>query len=99
VQGESLSGDVASGVEDPPRGWLSRHYGEKIPVPSLAVEAQGILPLRFVSVLSFGPARVEVAGRNWSVEAGGLAVRFELEQCAFRRIDVQPAKRVRRSLA
>ncbi len=98
-RGEPLSGDVASGVEDPPRGWLSRHYGEKIPVPSLAVEAQGILPLRLVTVLSFGPARVEVAGRNWSVEAGGLAVRFELEQCAFRRIDVQRAARVRTAFA
>jgi len=98
-QGEPLSGDVASGVEDPPRGWLSRHYGEKIAVPSLAVEAHGIVPLRFVTVMSFGPARVEVAGRNWSIEAGGLAVRFELEQCAFRRIDVQPAKRGRRARA
>jgi asparagine synthase (glutamine-hydrolysing) len=98
-QGEPLSGDVASGVEDPPRGWLSRHYGEKIAVPSLAVEAHGVVPLRFVTVLSFGPARIEVAGKNWSVEAGGLAVRFELEQCAFRRIDVHPAKRVRKAFA
>jgi len=98
-QGEPLSGDVASGVEDPPRGWLSRHYGEKIAVPSLAVEAQGVVPLRFVTVLSFGRARIEVAGKNWSVEAGGLAVRFELEQCAFRRIDVHPAKRVRTAFA
>src|SRR5262245_18449479 len=36
-RGRPLAGDVVDGQVDPPRGWLSRYYGEKAPVPSLAV--------------------------------------------------------------
>src|SRR5690606_21437655 len=43
--GAPLAGDVARGQEDPPRGWLSRYYAEKVPVPSLAVHREGTAPL------------------------------------------------------
>lgn len=62
--GVPLPGDVARGQEDPPRGWLSRYYAEKVPVPSLAVRREGAAPLVFVTVLSAGPAELRIDGRG-----------------------------------
>jgi asparagine synthase (glutamine-hydrolysing) len=86
--GSPLSGDVVSGSEEPPRGWLSRHYGEKVAVPSLSVERRGTVPLQWVTVLSSGEAQIQVANRQWSVEADGLVLEFELDECNFRRVTV-----------
>ena len=46
-RGHARDGDVVAGQERPPRGWLSRYYGEKIAVPSLAVAAECALPATF----------------------------------------------------
>ncbi|HYR56390.1 MAG TPA: asparagine synthase (glutamine-hydrolyzing) [Myxococcaceae bacterium] len=86
--GSALSGDVVSGSEEPPRGWLSRHYGEKVEVPSLSVERRGTVPLQWVTVLSAGEAQIRVAKRKWSVEVDGLFLEFELDECNFRRVTV-----------
>jgi asparagine synthase (glutamine-hydrolysing) len=73
-----LSGDVVAGQSDPPRGWLSRYYGEKVPVPSLLVKAFERLPLTIVSILGAHVPSVSVAGSTWSVTAGDQVVEFEL---------------------
>ena len=78
ADGQRAATDVVSGQLDPPRGWLSRYYGEKVPVPSLATTSAGETPLSFVTVLSPGAAIVRVEGERWRVEAGGRAVGFTL---------------------
>src|SRR5215471_1993758 len=92
-EGKALSGDVVSGLDEPPRGWLSRHYGEKIAVPSLSVERQGELPFRFVTVLSAGEAHIQVENKNWSIDAGGVQLRFELEGCSFNEVRVSDSRK------
>lgn len=54
-----LPATVVAGSEDPPRGWLSRHYGRKVPVPSLAVERTVTLPATFVTVIGRGRPALE----------------------------------------
>jgi asparagine synthase (glutamine-hydrolysing) len=96
--GAPLAGDVVRGGEDPPRGWLSRYYGEKIPVPSLAVVRRGPAPLVFVSVLCPGRPEVQVTGDRMTVfcnlDSGDAAgarrgVEFRIEDGRF--ADVRPA--------
>ena len=36
---------LVMGQQDPPRGWLSRVYGEIVPTPSWVVEGSATLPL------------------------------------------------------
>lgn len=83
ISGHLLSGDVVAGVCDPPRGWLSRYYAEKVPVPSLAVEVSEPLPITLVSVLSPVIPKVSVEGSAWSVSAGDHVVNFELTSNGF----------------
>lgn len=45
----TLAGEIDN---DPVRGWISRYYGDKESALSLAVHAQDVLPMRFVTVLS-----------------------------------------------
>jgi asparagine synthase (glutamine-hydrolysing) len=78
-QGRPLAGDVVAGQETPPRGWLSRYYGEKVPVPSLAVAAEQEVPATFVSVLSGGrKPDVVVDGTTWSVGFDDRQLTFQL---------------------
>lgn len=92
-RGEPMPGDVAAGCHQPPRGWLSRHYGEKVPVPSLAVERRGDLPCCFVTVLSPGEAQVDVHGALWRVAAGETSVGFQLRDSQFEDVVVGGLKR------
>jgi len=79
-----VPGDVVVGRVDPPRGWLSRYYGEKTPVPSLAVETRRVLPATFVTVLSGGTrADVYVAGDAWTIDAGDRRMVFQLTDGLF----------------
>ena len=72
---------LVTGRQEPPRGWLSRYYGEKSPAPSFAAIAHGSLPIRLVSVLS--PCRAHKLGRSagglWTVsfEDNGQQIRFD----------------------
>lgn len=91
--GRALPIDAVSGAEDPPRGWLSRYYSEKVPVPSLAVALRERLPLAVVSILA-GGARpsVTVEGAAWSVTLGRSRVRFRLDEGhEFAEVAVEPA--------
>lgn len=74
--GVALHGDIVAGQETPPRGWISRYYGEKSAVPSFAVEGYGPLPLTTVSVLCPGVPGVEVSESEWTVTAGDVAASF-----------------------
>jgi len=78
--GEPLGGEVVSGSERPPRGWLSRYYGEKVPAPSLAVGLRGEAPLELVSVLAAGEPTVRVEAGRWAVESGPCRLRFRLRE-------------------
>ncbi len=79
-QGRTLAGDVKFGQESPPRGWLSRYYGEKQPVPSLVVEQTGALPLTLVTILGAGTPQLAVRDGVWSVGDSQTATRFHLEE-------------------
>jgi hypothetical protein len=67
--GVPLPVTVVEGEDSPPRGWISRYYGEKLPAPSLAVRRREALPCTWVSVLSGGGAEVRVSEGLWTVEA------------------------------
>jgi len=69
---------VVAGRAGPPRGWLSRYYGEKRPVASLAASRRGPVPLRIVSLLSAGPAAVKVEAHLWTISAAGRETRIRL---------------------
>jgi hypothetical protein len=76
--GKPLSGDIAAGRSDPPRGWLSRYYGEKIPAPSLAAEVSERLPLTLISILGPHVPSVAVSASSWSVTTCDRMLEFEL---------------------
>jgi hypothetical protein len=78
--GRGLRGDVVRGGVDPPRGWLSRYYGEKIPAPSLAVTQTGPVPLCFVSILAGVPPQVEVDNGAWIIATPQSRIRFKLDE-------------------
>jgi asparagine synthase (glutamine-hydrolysing) len=76
--GRPLSGEIVAGQDDPPRGWLSRYYAEKVPVPSLSIEVSGRLPLTMVSLLGPHVPSVTVSDSSWSVMSGERMFEFEL---------------------
>jgi len=78
AQGAAVAATVAAGADNPPRGWLSRYYGEKIAVPSLAVAQRDALPATFVSVLSGVPYSASVAKERWTIEQDNDRVVFDL---------------------
>ncbi|MBI2933099.1 MAG: alginate lyase family protein [Planctomycetes bacterium] len=77
-RGASVPGDVVEGGESPPRGWLSRYYGERRPVPSLVAPYEGALPVTFISVLSGGSTSVHVEDNHWRIEHSDKMARFDL---------------------
>lgn len=72
--GLPLGRNVVRGQEQPPRGWLSRTYATKVPVPSLEAVSSGEVPLTFVSVLGAGEPAPSVSGGVWTIGA----TRFEI---------------------
>lgn len=81
--GQPANCGIVAGASEPPRGWLSRHYGVKVPVPSLTVVFEGETPLRFVTVLSPHASnhKVTVEKDTWTVEyeSGHRAISFHQE--------------------
>lgn len=79
-----LPTSVVSGVDDPPRGWASRYYGEKAPSPSLVAEMRGTPPLALVTILSGGrDATARVEDGRVLVESGSTIVGFRVGEGAF----------------
>jgi asparagine synthase (glutamine-hydrolysing) len=89
--GSPIVGDVVSGRDAPPRGWLSRYYGEKVDAPSLAVGLEGEAPIVAVSLLSAGPAAVKVWGGEWLASAAGVRARFRIVEGRFADVRVERA--------
>lgn len=89
--GAPLAGDVVVGGQDPPRGWMSRYYGEKVPVPSLVVERAARLPLTLLSVLGPGRPEVRVEGSRHEVACGAARVRFQLDDGRISAVEVDGA--------
>ncbi|MFN2453701.1 MAG: alginate lyase family protein [Pyrinomonadaceae bacterium] len=77
--GQRLPLDIAAGQEHPPRGWVSRYYGEKRPTPSLTVETRGQLPLTLVSILGAGSPVASVQGTDWCISEGTNRARFQIQ--------------------
>jgi hypothetical protein len=46
-----LKGEILEGCLDPPRGWVSPHYGQRHPAPLLVYSAVAMLPIRVVTLL------------------------------------------------
>lgn len=81
--GEPLAATVVAGQESPPRGWLSRYYGEKVPVPSLAVEVAGGCPLTLVSVLGAGRPTLRTVGERLEARSVRASASFRLQDGLF----------------
>jgi hypothetical protein len=48
---EIAKGEILEGRLDPPRGWISPHYGQRYPAPLLVYTAMAKLPLRITTLL------------------------------------------------
>ncbi|MEZ4393393.1 MAG: alginate lyase family protein [Polyangiales bacterium] len=82
--GSAVEIDVARGVESPPRGWLSRYFGERVPVTSAAVaSARAALPWTRVTVVSASAPEVGVNGEAWTVHTPEAVARFRLRDGAI----------------
>lgn len=90
--GEVLKADVKRGVEpshgSTPRGWLSRYYGERVPVPSVAFEMRAGLPQTFVTLLGSDPVVNDVRMGKWTTTIGKQTINFEIRDGRLRRITV-----------
>jgi asparagine synthase (glutamine-hydrolysing) len=89
--------NALAGGEHPPRGWQSRWYGEKIPLPSLAVTAGAEVPIAFVSILCAGTPDVTVSEDGWSVAAGDKTFCFRFDGTSFADVELAalPATKAR----
>jgi asparagine synthase (glutamine-hydrolysing) len=95
-RGAALPGTtVAEGQEQPIRGWQSRYYGFKTPVPSMVGEETVSLPATFVSALSDAPVRVSVDGAEWTFQTDATEVRFRIREGRFDAINVVNAPELR----
>jgi asparagine synthase (glutamine-hydrolysing) len=83
--------DVVHGSEMPARGWHSRNYGEKEPVPSLAAAVSGPVPLTFISLLGAGKPSASVEDGEWSVSLEGRIVSFRIAEGRFEEVTVGPS--------
>jgi len=55
---------------DGTRGWVSRYYGRRDPAISLAIEVEGALPGRFVSVLAESKPIIDQSGDRLLIRSG-----------------------------
>jgi len=88
IDGEAVPVTVHRGEEDPSRGWLSRHYGVKLPVPSLAAAVMEECPITLISVLGTGEPSLTREGPWFLASAGGNEARFGLREGLFRDVRV-----------
>jgi asparagine synthase (glutamine-hydrolysing) len=92
-----VAGEVVVGRNDPPRGWMSRYYGERVPVPSLQVRSRVTLPSLLVTVLTSGEAVASAASGQWRIQAAEAEVTFTVNQGRFANIGVARAQRLARA--
>jgi asparagine synthase (glutamine-hydrolysing) len=82
-QARPAGADVACGRQSPPRGWLSRYYGEKLAVPSLHAGGRLHLPATLVTVLSPAKPLISTRDGSWLVHVGGQPFAFTLRDGRF----------------
>jgi len=75
--GKPATCDLIFGSESPPRGWVSRYYAEKRPVPSVASEVEEHCPVQFVTV--FGPGQPAITMGPKLICVQSMKERFLLE--------------------
>lgn len=81
ASGNGVPLSVIAGQADPPRGWVSRSYGEKRPAASIAAEQTGPLPAIMMSVLSPGPLAPVVQDDRWHLAfSNGTSLSFAIHQ-------------------
>lgn len=90
--GSPAEGDVVAGQESPPRGWLSRYYGEKVAVPSLLCTARGAVPLQFLSVLGPQCRSVVEAGNGYAITTDRAVYRVPVDAGIIQDIVIEPAQ-------
>lgn len=83
ADGSRVESTVIAGADEPPRGWLSRYYGEKISVPSFVAERRVSVPQTLVSVLSGVECTTDVDRHHWTVAAANWSLQFRLEDGLF----------------
>lgn len=79
INARPLPATVVAGQETPPRGWLSRYYGEKVPVPSMAVETRSYLPTTFITVLAGVDTQLERRGSDYALLTSEAQHRFTVQ--------------------
>jgi hypothetical protein len=87
--GQPETSSVVAGADEPPRGWLSRYYGEKVAVPSLVVERRTELPITLVSVLSGAPYTASVDKARWTVRQNAGRVAFDIREGRIEAVSIQ----------
>jgi hypothetical protein len=90
-EGHPAPGDVAQGQTAPIRGWMSRHYAERVAVPSFAITRDAELPITWVTLLCSAPPTVAVERGRWDVEADGERVAFVLRDGRFDAVSLRDA--------
>lgn len=88
--GQPIPLDVSAGEAAPPRGWLSRRYGRKTPVPSVVVAKRSALPRTFVTVLGVAGTLARARDGRLGVVAGSYATRFRIAAGIPEGIEVFP---------
>ena len=73
-----MSGEVIRGRDDPPGGWQSRYYSEKVPTPSLAIEHTGTLPFSLITLLSGEDTEVSIKDDVCWISSSGSRARMQL---------------------
>lgn len=87
--GAPLTGDVVSGSEEPPRGWLSRYYAEKVAVPSFAATIDEAVPVTAISVLAGAKYELSVSAGTWTIATANGNASFRLDDGRFATVDLQ----------
>jgi hypothetical protein len=75
-RGHAVPATTVAGADTPPRGWLSRHYGDKTAVASLVVERHVSAPATFVSILSGIDYEIAAAAGRWHILAACTVTTF-----------------------
>jgi hypothetical protein len=91
-QAHAVNASVVAGGESPPRGWLSRHYGDKVPVASLVVARRMSAPATFVSVVSGAEYDITATAGKWRVVCGGIVTTFSVGDDAIHSLERRPLK-------
>ena len=76
--GLPLPSDLVRGRAQPPRGWHSRYYGEKLPTPSLVAAQTRVVPATWFTVIAAGTPTVSVGEGAWRVHSESSAISFVL---------------------